>query len=144
MSLSSLESLKIKAKLLQKKKNDPNFKLKQSYEIIARTSGYSSWKEMKDSIELGDLLNPPKWSAIWKNWVSTKKEALDQLEKNQFILPFRNNYFICTIDYINALGIKSDDPDLILVGQDWSEPRDKSAYLRIINNIKLSRIKKRK
>lgn len=91
---------------------------------------------MKDSVELDDLLNPPRWSAIWKNWVSTKKEALELLQEDHFLLAFRKNYFICTIDYINALGIKSDDPDLILLGQDWTEPLDKDAYHRILKKIK--------
>lgn len=142
MSYSSIDSLKIKAKLLQKakKKAGVEFPLKDALATIAKTAGYSSWKEMKDDYELADLLNPPKWSALWKVWFSNKEEALKHLMPGNYLLPYRNQYFICDLNYLSALGISSDDIDLLKVGKDWSAPLDKEGWKRLkeklINNKK--------
>ena len=137
MSHSSIESLKIKAKLLQKakKKSGTDFTLKESYALLAKNAGYGSWKEMKSDYELADLLNPPRWSALWKVWFSSKEEARLHLESN-YLLPYRNQYFICDSNYLNALGLSTDDPDLLQVGHDWSSPKDKDAWARLRARIK--------
>ncbi|EQC44553.1 hypothetical protein M899_2453 [Bacteriovorax sp. BSW11_IV] len=135
MNNSSLASIKIKAKLLQKKKNSPNYALKDAYASIAKAAGYSNWKEMKDMIVISDLLNPPRWSAIWKAWFSSKTDAIKHLKEDHFLLPYRKHFFICTTDYINALGINSNDPDLIKIGNDWTSPKDQEAFERILKRI---------
>jgi hypothetical protein len=140
MSHSSVDSLKIKATLLQKakKKKAAAFSLKEAYLIIAKTAGYSSWKDMKDAYDLADLLNPPRWSALWKVWFGSKEEAIKHLTPETFLLPYRNHFFICDADYLSALSIPSDDVDLLKVGNDWSEPKDKEAWGRLIKKIKNS------
>ena len=138
MSNSSIDSLKIKAKLLQKakRKKNPTFALKEAFSLIAKTAGYSSWKEMKETYVMADILNPPRWSAIWKTWFSSKNEAVKHLNTNEnYLIPYRDQFFICGVDYLNALGISVDDPDLLLVGHDWSEPRDKEAWNRLLKKI---------
>lgn len=142
MSYSSIESLKIKAKLLQKakKKVGIQFPLKDALATLAKTAGYASWKEMKDDYELADLLNPPRWSALWKVWFSNKEEALKHLTPESYLLPYRSQYFICDLNYLSALGISADDSDLLKVGKDWSAPLDKEGWKRLkeklINNKK--------
>jgi hypothetical protein len=139
MSNSSIESLKIKAKLLQKakKKKQESFSLKEAFSLIAKVAGYSSWKRMKDAYELADILNPPRWSALWKIWFSSKEEALKHMTaETNYLIPYRDQFFICDINYLNALGILEDDQDLLKVGNDWSAPKDKAAWNRLIDRIK--------
>lgn len=139
MSHSSIDSLKIKAKLLQKAKMKAGkeFSLKEAYTLIAKTAGYSSWKAMKDDYEMADILNPPRWSALWKIWFSSKEEALQHMTADsKYLIPYRNQFFVCDANYLNALGVAEDDQDLQKVGNDWSSPKDKAAWKRLINKIK--------
>lgn len=138
MSGSSIDSLKIKAKLLQKakKKQGQEIALKDAYAIIAKTAGYSSWKEMKDEYESADVLNPPKWSAQWKNWFASKEEALKHLTNDSYLIPYRKECFICDSNYIEALGILPNDLDLAKVGHDWTSPKDSNAWERLITKIR--------
>ncbi|WP_408098014.1 hypothetical protein ACJVC5_03565 [Peredibacter sp. HCB2-198] len=138
MSGSSIDSLKIKAKLLQKakRKQGQEIALKDAYGIIAKTAGYSSWKEMKDEYEAADVLNPPRWSAQWKTWYSSKEEALKHLRGEAYLIPYHKECFICDSNYISALGILPDDPDLLKVGSDWSSPKDLKAWARLLQKIK--------
>ncbi len=138
MLYSSINSLKIKAKLLQKakKKAGQTLTLKDSFSILAKTAGYDSWKEMKDTYELGDILNPPRWSAMWKIWFSTKEEALLHFnQKENYLLPYQKQFFICDMNYVNALGLSEDDIDLQKIGRDWSSPNDKEAWTRVLKKI---------
>lgn len=144
MSHSSLESLKIKAKLLQKAKikasND--FALKDAYAILAKTAGYRSWKEMKDDYEVSDVFNPPRWSAQWKNWFNTREEALEHFNSREnYLIPFRKQFFICDENYIKALGIEMDDDDLNAVGNDWTNPQDVKSWGRLVHKITLKHSK---
>lgn len=144
MAQSSLDSLKIKAKLLQKakKRKGNEIPLKESYALIAKTSGFNSWKEMKDECELADLLNPPKWSAIWKIWFSSREEAIENMKEGHFLLPYKKQFFICDENYISALGLSTNDDDIEKIGNDWSCPKDQSAWARVLNKIKIYQSKK--
>lgn len=125
MTYSSIESLKIKAKLLQKakKKAGIEFPLKDAYGVLAKTAGYSSWKEMIDSYELADVFNPPKWSALWKIWFGSREAALLHFKNpDQYLIPYQKQFFICDVNYIRTLGLSEEDSDLTLVGNDWSAP----------------------
>lgn len=139
MSNSSIDSLKIKAKLLQKakKKTDEAFTLKEAYHLIAKAAGYSSWKEMKDAYETADILNPPRWSALWKIWFASREEALQHMKDGStYLLPYLKQFFICDVNYLNALGISQTDQDLLKVGNDWTHPRDKESWNRLFDKIK--------
>jgi hypothetical protein len=138
MSHSSLQSLKIKAKLLQKakKKSGKEFALKDAFSLLAKTANYNSWKEMKDSYEESDIFNPPKWCAQWKTWFSSREEALQHMKNEDYLIAYRKQFFICDSDYILALGIESSDSDLSLVGHDWTAPKDKKAWENLVEKIK--------
>lgn len=138
MNNSSIQSLKIKAKLLQKKKRlrEPDYALKDAYQLLAQTAGYQSWKEMKDATLLADILNPPRWSAIWKTWFSNYEEALALLGAKQFLLPYKKQYFICDGNYLAALGIQVNDPLVSLIGNNWVQPKNQAAFNRLIEKIK--------
>lgn len=138
MNNSSIQSLKIRAKLLQKakKKAGQDFALKDAYELIAEQSGYSSWRELKKDFELADLLNPPQWSAIWKIWFKTREEALTHFEDHLFLLPYKNQFFLCDVNYIHSLGIEDDDEDFKNVGRDWTRPKNSRSLESLLKKIK--------
>lgn len=138
MSFSSIESLKIKAKLLQKskKKKGIEIPLKDAFQIIAKAAGFESWRELNANFEETDLFNPPRWSAQWKVWYASLDEARSHLEEDKFLLPYHKQFFICDIHYIEALGIQEGDDDLKLIGHDWTKPQDKVAWDRVVARIR--------
>ena len=138
MSLSSLESLKIKAKLLQKskKKKGIEIQLKDAFQIIAKAAGFESWRELSSNFEETDFFNPSHWSAQWKVWYGNLDEARAHLEEDKFLLPYHKQFFICDIYYIEALGISEDDSDLKLIGHDWTRPQNKAAWSRVVARIR--------
>lgn len=138
MSLSRLNSLKVKAKLLQKSKKRAGkpIALKEAFALLASQAGYASWREMKEVVEAHELLRPKHASAIWSVWYSSKEEATKHLEENGgYLLPFQKQFFICDDDYILNLGIALDDPDLAKVGHDFSDPNDFDAWQRLLEKI---------
>ena len=138
--MSRVESLKIKAKLLQKSKKKLGIiiKLKEAYGIIAKSAGFGSWREMKESIDQYALFRPAKVSLpYWNSWYASYEEAKKYHRKNtEYLLPYEQQFFLCGLDYIEALGIDLDDPDLALVGTDWFAPKNVEAFERIKANIR--------
>lgn len=138
---SSISSLKIKAKLLQKakRKKGDEFALKDAYAVIAKTAGYSSWKEMKDDYETSDVLNPPQWSAQWKVWFASLDEAREYFQSfGGYLVPYLNQFFVCDSNYINSLGIEMGDSDLLEVGRDWTSPANAEAWKNLLGKIMAS------
>lgn len=140
MSFSSIESLKIKAKLLQKakkKKSGVTIQLKEAYQIIAKASGFNSWRELKEIFDATEHYCPKGSSAYYKTWFKDYDQALSLLAQAQnFLLPYRDYFFICHRDYINFLGVDTTDPDLQKVGRNWVEPLDSEAFFRISKKIR--------
>ena len=139
MSNPRIESLRIKAKLLQKakKKAGKLIKLKAAFEIIAKYSGFNSWRELKEKLAGKDTPSFPMKSAFWNTWYSTYEEARTHLETSGgFLLPYEKHFFICDVFYIESLGIPKEDPDLAKVGANWVEPADKVAWKNLLKKIR--------
>lgn len=137
--MSRIASLKIKAKLLQKakKKAGKTIQLKEAYEIIAKSAGYQSWREMKEHVERHADFRPSNKSLpYWNNWYNSYEQAKEHCNlQHQFLLPFESQFFVCEIDYIEALGIHKDDTDLVLAGHDWVQPKDRQALDRLVKKM---------
>jgi hypothetical protein len=135
MPESRLQSLKIKAKLLQKAKQRGGqpFALKDAYELLAKQAGHPSWRAMKESLDGEIDLFPQGASAMWKTWYASYAEAKEHLHQvpDAYLLPYRNQFFICEPHYIELLGISLDMPELTLVGRDWAQPKDQAAWQRL-------------
>lgn len=141
---SSLESLKIKAKLLQKakKKVGVSLQLKDALDQIARLSGFPNWRELKTVTEETEIFCPQPSSAHWKTWYASYEEALSHLEEGEgFLLPYRKQFFICDIHWIERLGLRAEDPDLDRVGRNFVEPKDREAWQRVVKKIKAHQAK---
>lgn len=138
MSRSSIESLKIRAKLLQKskKKSGKEIQLKDALQIVAKAKGFDSWRELNAKFEETDLFNPAHWSAQWKVWYSTLDEARTNLKEAEFLLPYHKQFFICDVHYIQALGISPEDGDLKAIGNDWTIPQNENAWERVVQKIR--------
>ena len=138
MPVSTLESLRIKAKLLQKSKaraGNP-VALKDTYAIIAHTAGYQSWQEMKAIVEAHELLRPKNFS-LTTTWYSHYDEGKSHILANGgYLMPYQKQYFVCENSYLVALGLDPNDPDIEKVGYDWSSPLDSAAYNRILKKIR--------
>ena len=132
------ESLKIKAKLLQKAKKRVGspIALKDAYEIIAKAAGFASWREMKATVESHEALRPTRASALWNVWYASYDAAKEHVhEHGGYLLPYQKQFFICDRDYITSLGLRLDDPDLVDVGVDWVKPQDATAWDRLLVKI---------
>ena len=138
MSVSTIESLRIKAKLLQKSKalaGNP-VALKDAYAIIARTAGYHSWQEMKATVEAHEILRPKNFS-LTTTWYSQYDEGKAHILANGgYLMPYQKQYFVCEASYLSALGLDLSDPDIEKVGHDWTSPRDGAAYDRLLKKIR--------
>lgn len=133
-----IESLKIKAKLLQKAKqrSGAKFALKDAYEIIARAAGYASWREMKADVDEHEVLRPKRASALWNVWYASYDEGKAHVKKHGgFLLPYQKQFFVCDDDYVKSLGLALNDADLKAVGHDWVKPKDRAAWNRLLGKI---------
>lgn len=140
MGLSRIESLKIKAKLLQKakKKAGKEMALKDALDLLAKTSGFKTWREFKELLEATEKFYPAKGSAYWNVWYSSYEEACQHLSEKSdaYLLPYQKDFFICEADYIERLGIAREDADLKKVGRNWVEPLDMVAWGKLLRKIK--------
>ena len=138
MPNSATDSLKIKAKLLQKAKLKAGKKiqLKEAFAILAKAAGFNSWNEMKELYSATDHYCPKGSSARWKIWCRNYDEALEQLATVKgFLIPYRDQFFICDNDYLEFLGIDPADSDLHAVGNKFVEPANSQAFARITARI---------
>ena len=144
MVTSRIQFLKDKAKLLQKakKKAGKPIQLKTALALIAKTSGYDSWRDLKKTLETNEQFCSTQGSAFWNTWYASYADARRHFESHGgFLLPYQKQFFICDIHYIENLGIKRTDPDLEKVGADWVRPLDASAWKRLLKKINLDRSK---
>ena len=136
---SSLDSLKIKAKLLQKakKRSGVTLQLKDALDTVARLAGFPNWRELKAVSDETEIFCSAQSSAFWKTWYASYDDALAHLEKGEgFLLPYRKQFFICDIHWIEHLGIPADDGDLARVGRNFVEPKNREAMARLVKRIK--------
>jgi len=138
MPLSRLQTLKNKAKLLQKAKAKTGtpILLKNALNIVAKGSGFESWRELKENVEANEVLWSSLGGAMWHNWQASYEDALVLLKDDQFLLPYQKHFFICDINYVKSLGIDEHDSDLKLIGNNWVHPRDAQAWWRLIEKIR--------
>ena len=127
MPISRLEALKTKAKLLQKakKRSGKPIALKDAYALLATIAGFASWRDMKATLDVHELLRPRHSSALWSVWYGSYDEAHGHLrDQGGYLLPYQKQFFICDHHYIESLGIDLRDPDLDKVGTNWAKPKD--------------------
>ena len=102
-----------------------DIKHKHALAVIAMENGFKSWADLKSQISLivGGFLN--KWFANYQ------EAKVQQQESGGFLFPYKNQFFICEAGYIGRIGLDPNDHDWKLVGWDWANPSDKTAWQRL-------------
>lgn len=102
-----------------------DIKRKTALAVIALENGFKSWADLKIQIHfiVGGYLNL---------WFAKYSEAKAHLQSaGGFLLPYKNQFFICNADYLKHIGFDPDDPDWKLIGFDFAFPQDKKAWQHI-------------
>lgn len=74
----------------------------------------------------------PTLDVFLNQWFSNYDEARRALDSgNGFLLPYKNHFFVCEADVIEALGLEPDDPDWGRIGRDAAMPKDAEAFQRL-------------
>ena len=102
-----------------------DIKHKHALSVIALEKGFATWSDLKCQLPFirGGFLN---------NWFNSYQEAKNfQSSQGGYLLPFKNQFIVCTADYINALSFDSNDSDWQTIQYDWVHPENKSAWQRL-------------
>lgn len=102
-----------------------DIKRKHALLLIAVENGFNSWIDLKMQVNfiVGGYLNV---------WFANYSEAKSHLQSTGgFLLPYKNQFFICNANYIKQIGFEPDDPDWKLIGYDWVVPDNKKAWQRL-------------
>lgn len=100
-------------------------KHKHALAVVAIEKGFASWADLKCQLPFirGGFLN---------HWFASYADAKSYLDAHGgFLLPFKNQFFICDANYINHLGFNAEDADWQLIKYDWAHPANKSAWQRL-------------
>src|SRR5712675_739498 len=74
----------------------------------------------------------PNLDVFLNQWFSNYEEARQALDSGGgFLLPYKNHFFVCEADVIQALGLEPDDQDWEKIGRDAAKPRDAEAFQRL-------------
>ncbi len=107
-------------------------KRKHALAVIAVEKGFKSWIDLKSQTYLfvGGFLN---------KWFANYDEAKNNRESmGGYLLPYKNQFYICDADYITYIGLDPYDPDWKLIGWDWIKPKDRTAWLRLNRRLNLA------
>jgi hypothetical protein len=113
--MSSLKNAKKDAKKISKSKK---LKLKEALDLISKEKGFSNWKNYKDSL---DTFWYEKHTPFLNHWFSKHSEASAHREVHGgFLLTYKGQYFVVSHDYIEYIGLDSNDPIWKAIGFDVS------------------------
>ena len=100
-------------------------KRKHALLVIAIEHGFKTWLDLKIQINfiIGGYLNA---------WFANYAEAKSHLESHGgFLLPYKNQFFICNSNYMKEIGFEPNDPDWKIIAFDWAAPADQAAWQRL-------------
>ena len=109
-------------------------RLKHALAVIALEYGSESWLALKtaaDRVEEPPMY-VPRMETLLNRWFARYADARASLEEYAgYLLPYRNQFFICEREGIVALGLDPEDPDWKAIGYDWVRPADREAWSRL-------------
>jgi hypothetical protein len=155
-ALGRFRRLETLARLLaDNPKATDELQLKHALTVIAVENGYESWVELKSALDAAAETSPlakiadqfypngKALSAFWNNWFANYKKAkLVHRETGGFLLPFRNQFFICEPYFVDEIGLPSSIPEWKEIGFDWVHPENVRAWLHL-NDRYATLLKKR-
>jgi len=99
--------------------------LKHALAVIARENNFNSWADLK--VQTGFIKG-----GFLNNWFNTYAEAKAyQQQFGGFLLPYKQQFFICEATYIEHIGFNPNDPDWILIDRDWVSEKNPAAKQRL-------------
>ncbi len=152
----SLHEAKIQAQILLKNISSPDKKLAQSMQkrlsnlqilpdnlnqiqlkhalaVIASEHGFSSWVSLKNYFSLTGLTKfEPNGGGFFNQWFTSYSEAKQMLQQTGgYLLPYKNQFFICESGYIEYIGLNEQISDWQAINYNWIEPNDMEAWQRL-------------
>lgn len=117
-------------------------KRKQALKIVALESGFDSWSELKRQVEFETAIDFQTFfcssalGGFLNHWFNNYLEAKALQEKmGGILLPFRHQFFVAPMAYLDKLGFTQGDADWQAIGYDWISPESQSAKMRIIKKL---------
>ena len=66
-------------------------------------------------------------------WFANYEAARQALEEHgEFLLPYRNHFYVCKAEVISKLGLDPNDPDWQKIQFDCARPADEEAFQRLL------------
>ncbi len=108
--------------------------LKHCLACIADQYGFDSWANCKFYFEQTQLTAFTPRGGFFNQWFSNYSEAKQILKDSKgYLLPYRQQFFICESGYIEYLSLNPADPNWEKIGYNWVEPQDISAWQELNN-----------
>ncbi|MEW6736971.1 MAG: hypothetical protein AB1489_37125 [Acidobacteriota bacterium] len=121
-------------------------RLKHALTVIAIENKYASWPDFKRYLEKREAIRarrnytslyPRRCAGFLNEWYTNYEVAYHQQQQiGGYLLPYQDQFFICTRDYIKALGLDPDDLDWQCIGWNWVRPADQEAWQRLNSKLK--------
>lgn len=142
-NLAQYAQQRINSLLVLSSNFNPNkIQLKHALSVIANEHGFNSWVNLKNYISLTGLTKfKPNGGGFINQWFSSYSEAKQILRQSGgYLLPFKNQFFICESGYIEYINLDKQDSDWQAINYNWIEPADIEAWQRLnsVYVIKLS------
>jgi hypothetical protein len=115
-------------------------RLKHALAVVAEERGYPSWTEMKTALE-HMAWESTAWYArgmdvFLNRWFTSYDQArAARATEGGYLLPYRNQFFICPRDAVRLLGLDPDDQDWARVAWDCARPSDPAAFDRLREKV---------
>ena len=115
--------------------NSNKIQLKHALAIIANEHGFSSWVNLKNYFSLTGLTKfNPNGGGFFNQWFNSYSEAKQMLQQTGgYLLPYKNQFFICESGYIEYIGLNEQISDWQAINYNWIEPTDMEAWQRLNN-----------
>lgn len=137
-NLSSTENKEAFKRIEQIFKNDipQKIQLKHTLLVIANEYGFDSWLNLKNYFYTTGKTNfNPIGGGFINQWFSNYNEAKNILKQSRgYLLPYKNQFFICESGYIEYLGLDQYTQEWLLINNNWVEPINMIAWNKL-NNI---------
>lgn len=136
---AALERLQRLPELDQEPPAPERIQRKHGLAVIARELGFSGWPHAhrvlegdEDEADLGTLLYPPSCGAFTNQWFADYATArLTREQAGGYLLGYRRQFFVCSRQFVQTLGLDPDDPDWEAIGFDWIRPQQPAARRRL-------------
>ncbi len=113
------------------------YQLKHAYWVLAIEHGYSNWQKFRDEIIKTHCMYDHSCGAYLNVWIADYEEAKTyHIEHGGYLLQYKKDYFICTDEVINALGLSSFKQEWEAIGYNWVKPLNKTAWNAIYQTAK--------